>query len=286
MGAKPHQPAGRTAALRRDRQPPGRGEVERARVAPQFADHGGEARASYPLLHRPQRIAGVARLDMNEFLRRQPRRMDPSALEDRHAVLDPEQRLGRVDLRQQEPGPTAVVRVRGKQFGEGGVGRRRQPPALAQPAGETICFSRTAPAAGDQGQASCHTTHNASVLLLFLSRDSRARVNGATQAPCPRGENLIADDLRVELRQFLVSAPGRKCRRLFSGRPLLGLAAASIIESIERDLVLHSLILAPRRGRHVTGLFRNGNQAARSFMPAVTDAQRPAKNRLVHRSQL
>ena len=70
--AQPHQPAGRAAAFRRDRQPPRRGEVERARVAPQFADHGGEAGASYPFLHRPQRVAGVARFDMDEVLAGKP----------------------------------------------------------------------------------------------------------------------------------------------------------------------------------------------------------------------
>jgi hypothetical protein len=53
MAAEPNQPAGRAAAFRRDRQPPRRGEVERAGVAPQLANDGGEAGASYPLLHRP-----------------------------------------------------------------------------------------------------------------------------------------------------------------------------------------------------------------------------------------
>ena len=35
--------------------------------------------------------------------------------------------------------------------------------------------------ADDQRQASCHTTHNVFVLLLFLFRDSWARVNPATR---------------------------------------------------------------------------------------------------------
>ena len=39
---------------------------------------------------------------------------------------------------------------------------------LAQPAGELVEFGRTASAAGDQGKASCHTTHNVYVLLLFF----------------------------------------------------------------------------------------------------------------------
>jgi hypothetical protein len=58
--------------------------------------------------------------------------------------------------------------MRGEQLGKGGVGRYRQAPALAQPAGELANFGRTTCAAGDQGKASCHTTHNVFVLLLFF----------------------------------------------------------------------------------------------------------------------
>ena len=45
--------------------------------------------------------------------------MDPPAFEDRHPVLDPQQRLVRRELREQEPGPAAIPRMRGEQFGEG-----------------------------------------------------------------------------------------------------------------------------------------------------------------------
>ena len=82
MPAQPNQPARRGAALRRDRQPPSRGEVERAGVAPDFANHGREAGASYALLHRPQRIAGVARLDMTEVAGREAGRMHAAAFQD------------------------------------------------------------------------------------------------------------------------------------------------------------------------------------------------------------
>ena len=78
---------------------------------------------------------------MDEVLRRQPRRMDAPALEDRHAVLDPQHRPRGIDLRQQEAGPAAVARMRGEQFGEGGARRlwklpvplRRQGTSPAKP---------------------------------------------------------------------------------------------------------------------------------------------------------
>jgi hypothetical protein len=47
-------------------------------------------------------------------------------------------------------------------------------PSFAQPAGELVNFGRTTSVAGDQGKVCSHTTHNASVLLLFfVSRLSR-----------------------------------------------------------------------------------------------------------------
>ena len=52
--------------------------------------------------------------------------MDPPALQDRHPFLDPQHRLGRVGLSQQEAGPPRVARVGCKQFGEGRSGWRRK----------------------------------------------------------------------------------------------------------------------------------------------------------------
>ena len=68
--------------------------------------------------------------------------MDAPAFEDRHAILNPEQGLLAIDLRQQEPCPAGIARMRGEQLGQSGAERRRQAPALAQPAGETMMFSR------------------------------------------------------------------------------------------------------------------------------------------------
>ena len=51
--------------------------------------------ASQALLHRPQRGAGVARLDMDEVATGKPRRIDPPAFEDRHPLLHPQQGLAR-----------------------------------------------------------------------------------------------------------------------------------------------------------------------------------------------
>src|SRR5215213_9703904 len=104
--------------------------------------------------------------------------MHAAAFKDRHAVLDPQQRLVGVKLGKQETGPAAVARMRGEQLRQGGAGRNGQMPSSAQPAGELNVFGRTACAAGDQGKASSHTTHNASVLLLFFV----SRLRGESQS--------------------------------------------------------------------------------------------------------
>jgi len=179
--AKPHQPAGRAAALRSDGEPPGRGKIERFRVAPDLADHAGKRRASYALFHRPQRVTGVSRLDMDEVLRRQSGWMDSPGFENRHAVLHPEQGLVGRHLRQQEPRPAAVAWMLGEELAQGRPGRLRQSPSFAQIILNWAFFDRTAGAAGDQGQTTCHTTHNAFVLYLFLSGESDQRVNGTTR---------------------------------------------------------------------------------------------------------
>jgi hypothetical protein len=49
--------------------------------------------------------------------------MNPSAFEDSHAFLDPQQGLSRIDLRQQESGPAAISRMSGKEFTKSGAGR-------------------------------------------------------------------------------------------------------------------------------------------------------------------
>ena len=112
--------------------------------------------------------------------------MDAARFEDRHPLLDPQQRLGRLNLREQEAGPAAVAGACGEQFAKGGAGRRRHAPALAQPAGEAMMFSRSGACGdgsdGDQRQTSCHTTHNA--LFYFCSypvspeQESMVRLEG------------------------------------------------------------------------------------------------------------
>lgn len=183
--AEPHQPARHLAAFRSDREPPGRGEVERGRVSPQFADHGRKGGASYTLLHCPQRGTRVARLDMDD-VGSKPRRVNPPAFEDRHPLLHPQDGLRAVDLRQEETGPAAVSGRSGEQLTERWIRRSRQTPAGLRP-----CLRRSTAippseagdsSAGDEGQAFRHTTHNVSVLLLFLSSESLARVNGETRA--------------------------------------------------------------------------------------------------------
>ena len=109
---------------------------------------------------------------MDELDATQTRRVDSAAFDDRHAVLHPQQRLGSIGLRQQEPCPAGIARARREQLRQGGAERRGHVPALTQPAGELVNFGRTASAAGDQGKASNHTTRNVYVLLLFFSRES------------------------------------------------------------------------------------------------------------------
>jgi hypothetical protein len=53
---------------------------------------------------------------MDEVPGGQRRRIHASALDDRHPLLHPQQRLGRVELRQEKPGPPAIARVSGEEF--------------------------------------------------------------------------------------------------------------------------------------------------------------------------
>jgi len=94
--------------------------------------------------------------------------MDSPAFEDGHTVLYPEQRLSGLQLREKKPRPPAVARMCCEQLRQGGAGRNGQMPTFAQPAGELVDFGRTSRAAGDQGKACSHTTHNVLVLLLFF----------------------------------------------------------------------------------------------------------------------
>ena len=179
MAAQPNQKSGHAGPLGGDGKPPRRGKVEGAWVAPYLADHAGERAASQPLLHCPQGIACVARLDVDEVLAGKARRIDPAALQNRHPLLHPQQRLGRIDLSQQQPRPAGVAGVGREQFG-----KSRHSSEHARKRRIDRSGAREDGSAGDEREVSCHTTHNVSVLLLFLSRDSPAGVNGATR-PTP-----------------------------------------------------------------------------------------------------
>lgn len=76
----------------------------------QLADDGAKPHASQALLHRPERAARIAGLDMDEFAGAKARRMQSPGLADRHAVLHPEQGFVRLKLRQQEARPAAIAR--------------------------------------------------------------------------------------------------------------------------------------------------------------------------------
>ena len=127
---------------------------------------------------------------MDEIARSDPRRMNPPAFKDRHPVLNPQDRFFAIGLRKQEADPAGIAGMRREQFGQGGLCRlgqvpvplRRQGSSPARPLSADArlgsCLRRSTVlnrpgargdgSAGDQRQASCHTTHNAYVLLLFF----------------------------------------------------------------------------------------------------------------------
>lgn len=132
---------------------------------------------------------------MNEVVHRQAQGMDSPALEDCHAVLNPQQGLVGCELRQQETHPAGIARMHREQFRKGRTWWDRQcKPPLDMFEGSWITrslvllswrtkggFDRTAPAAGDQGKTCNHTTHNAlcSTFVLFpatLPQESMARL--------------------------------------------------------------------------------------------------------------
>lgn len=120
---------------------------------------------------------------MNEVVHRQTERVDSSALQDRHALLNPQQGLVGGELRQQERRPARIAWMHREQFRKGRARRGRQcKPLLLDvfdgswtvrrqaplPCHRRGGFDRTASAAGDQGKTCSHTTHNVIVLLLFF----------------------------------------------------------------------------------------------------------------------
>ena len=164
--------------FRRHRQPPGRGEVEAGGVAIKFADDGTDTKASQAFFHRPERVAGVTRFDVDKAGARQAGGMNPAGFADRHAVLDPKQWLGRRQLRQKEARPAAVSRGSREDLGKRRLDCFRQPERLAQLLDEQTFFGRTTSVAGDEGKTCCHTTRNAFVLLLFLFLQIRDESQG------------------------------------------------------------------------------------------------------------
>ena len=166
--AQTHKPTGHLAAFGRDRQPPCGGKVEAYGVSPQFADDGRKAEASQALFHRPERVTGIPRLDMDAIKSGKARGVNSPRLMDRHAVLDPKQGLAAIQLRQQEAGPAAVARLTGKKLAKCRPGRPGQRKWFGQTQWFGAFSSRATSVAGDQGKTSSHTTRNAYVLLLFL----------------------------------------------------------------------------------------------------------------------
>ena len=115
--------------------------------------------------------------------------MDAPGLADRHAVLDPKQRLSGFQLGLQETRPAAVTRLIGKNLAESRLGRRGQRKWTAQTRWNGTFFSRADPPAGDEGKLCSHTTRNAYVLLLFLFPRVREQSQGCDSGDSGQSEN-------------------------------------------------------------------------------------------------
>lgn len=89
MAIEADQKGGDAGPLRCNCKAPAGREIERSRIAPELADDGREGGASYPLLHRPQGIARIARLDVDEIPGGKAGRMNSPAFKDCHSILDP-----------------------------------------------------------------------------------------------------------------------------------------------------------------------------------------------------
>jgi len=118
--------------LGRDRQPARRGEIQRARIAGDLADHGGELGASQPLLHRPEHLSGIARDDMDDAgpalrSRAAPMGIRAAMVAQHDAVLHPKHRPrshGAADLAQHETTARRIARL-GEDLDESRLKRSR-----------------------------------------------------------------------------------------------------------------------------------------------------------------
>src|SRR5260221_4657873 len=99
--------------------------------------------------------------------------------------------------------------------------------------------------------------------------------------PLPLGKG--AASLGVELRQLLMDAPRRACRRALGRGPLLRFAAPEIFDGFERDRAVHPLFLADVRNNQVTAVWqiKSAGAAAASRLCAWAS---PSRNRLGQRS--
>ena len=106
--------------FRRDREPARRSEIERGRVAPDLADDRPKRPASQSFLHGPKRLLGIARFDVDEVAGDETvvAQEWTAGLQDRHAVLDPEQRSVRGNSGQREPDTAHVASVAGEHLAE------------------------------------------------------------------------------------------------------------------------------------------------------------------------
>lgn len=116
MTAEANQKSGHAISFGSDCQPPRCRKIERFGIAPNLPDYCTQGRATQPFFHRPQSGAGIARGDVDKVAHAKPGRIDPSRLDHRHPLLDPQQWLAARDMGEQETGRTAVTRACRKQL--------------------------------------------------------------------------------------------------------------------------------------------------------------------------
>ena len=168
--------------------------------------------------------------------------MDSPAFEDRHAVLHPQHRLVRIDLREQEPGPAAVARMGGEQFAKGGAGRRGQMSAPAKGGGPPkvvegpLRRAARATSAGNPGRS----------------------IGRAETAPPATREDLLPHDSQRFCSTFVLIS------RLAGGSQSRDSGAYALLVQEPPDLADHLPRAAPPRRRTPCGVQSSSTALSRS----------------------
>ena len=174
--------------------------------------------------------------------------------------------LPRVDLGKKEARPACVARARQRtardKVGLGGAGRDQRAPSRGASGGESgrgglgRSGARRDGSAGDQRQAFRHTTHNVSVLLLFFSRKSGARVNAQLEGRirrCGRPATAFASEPATTIGCSAGGRPSISARKVrisfttwLSDRPM---DREARVIGVDLDGLVALMVVAPRGAR-------------------------------------